>query len=85
MSSLKFYPARVIAALGVLIQSVIVLLALTFTWDPQVILAVEGVQAAFLAFLGALFVENRSASLAGLEDLQRAIDAGEYLPPPRHP
>ena len=74
----KFNPARTIAALGVLNQSVIVLLALVFVWAPALILAVTGVSTAALAVFGTLFVENKSVSVAGLQalaDAETALDS----------
>lgn len=71
----QFNPARTIAALGLLSQAVVVLLALVFVWTAPLILAVEGVSTAALGVFGTLFVENRSVSIAGLEALQNLSPA----------
>lgn len=69
---INFNPVRTLAALVVLSQSVIILFALLNTWSEGVILAVEGVSAAFWATVGTLFTESKVASVAALEALDPA-------------
>lgn len=76
----QFNPARTIGALGAFLQSIIVLLALLLSWSPELILAVEGINAAFLILFGTLFVEKRSVSVAGLEALAELENAVDDLP-----
>ena len=72
---IEFNPVKSLAALGLLIQAIIVLVALLAAWSPEVILAVEGIQAAALAFVASFFVASKAVSVKALESLQAALDA----------
>ena len=71
----EFNPAKSLAALGLLIQAIIVLVALVLSWSPEVILSVEGIQAAALAFLSSFVVAGKSVSVKAMTELRKALDA----------
>jgi hypothetical protein len=65
----KFEPVRTLAALGMLSQSVILLLAFLFSWDVLLLGLVEGIQTAVLVLLST-FVRGAVTPVAALEALR---------------
>lgn len=70
----KYNPARLVAAVGGLVHAIIVLVAFKQGWDADTVLYTSGIEAAALVVGGVLFVEGKSVSVEGLNDLQKAKD-----------
>jgi hypothetical protein len=71
-TSLKYYPARVFAAVTVLVNTVIGSLTFALDWSGEAVLQLNLVAAAVLGLASVVFVESRAVSRAGLEDLAAA-------------